>query len=236
VPANELTGLLPGEVFVHRNVANVVVHSDLNALSTIQFAVDVLKVEHIIVVGHYGCGGVRAAMRNTRVGLADNWLRHVQDVRDAHRAGWTTCTPDAGRRAGELNVLEQARNVCPPPWCRTPGPRPGGGRARLGLRAAQRPAEDLSDDRLDRRRPPQAQAYATALAGIHARYLKQPDVPATAHRQPRLRHRPGAEDGFNRHYRLFREASAAPSTASSRPTGWASNGRSASASSSTTSG
>jgi carbonic anhydrase len=85
VPANEITGLDPGEVFVHRNVANLVVHSDLNALSTIQFAVEHLKVEHIMVVGHYGCAGVRAALRGTRIGLADNWLRHVQDVRLRHR-------------------------------------------------------------------------------------------------------------------------------------------------------
>ena len=85
VPANQIVGLAPGEVFVHRNVANVVVHSDLNCLSVIQFAVDVLKVEHIIVVGHYGCSGVQAALDGTRIGLADNWLRHVQDVRDKHR-------------------------------------------------------------------------------------------------------------------------------------------------------
>src|SRR5687768_17656245 len=85
VPANQITGLQPGEVFVHRNIANVVVHTDLNCLSTIQFAVDVLKVEHILVVGHYGCGGVHAALTGTRVGLADNWLRHVGDVAAKHR-------------------------------------------------------------------------------------------------------------------------------------------------------
>ena len=112
VPANEITGLDPGEVFVHRNVANVVVHSDLNALSTIQFAVEHLKVEHIIVVGHYGCAGVRAAMRGIRVGLADNWLRHIQDVRDRHREV-LDLIPEHGRAAAlcELNVIEQVVNV-----------------------------------------------------------------------------------------------------------------------------
>ncbi|NBQ87694.1 MAG: carbonate dehydratase [Betaproteobacteria bacterium] len=101
VPANQITGLDPGEVFVHRNVANVVVHSDLNALSVIQFAVDHLKVEHIIVVGHYGCGGVLAALRGTRVGLADNWLRHVHDVKMRHR-----------RRLDHLDVAEQEDVLC----------------------------------------------------------------------------------------------------------------------------
>jgi carbonic anhydrase len=112
VPANEITGLDPGEVFVHRNVANVVVHSDLNALSTIQFAVEHLKVEHIIVVGHYGCAGVRAALRGIRVGLADNWLRHVQDVRLRHRKRLDHL-PQAEQEniLCEMNVIEQVGNV-----------------------------------------------------------------------------------------------------------------------------
>jgi carbonic anhydrase len=113
VPANELVGLLPGELFVHRNVANLLVHSDLNALSVIQYAVDALKVSHIIVVGHSNCGGVRAAMENRRAGLVDNWLRHVQDVRDLHE-GFLAGLPENLRVDAlvELNVLEQARNVC----------------------------------------------------------------------------------------------------------------------------
>lgn len=113
VPANELVGLLPGELFVHRNVANVVVHSDLNCLSVIQFATDMLKVEHIIVVGHSGCGGVAAALHDTRVGLADNWIRHVQDVRNRHQSWLDTVAP--ARRVNalcELNVIEQVLNAC----------------------------------------------------------------------------------------------------------------------------
>lgn len=112
VPANEITGLDPGEVFVHRNVANLVVHSDLNALSVIQYAVDHLKVEHIMVVGHYGCGGVLAAARNQRVGLADNWLRHVQDVRLRHRQRLNHLpTPEMENALCEMNVIEQVGNV-----------------------------------------------------------------------------------------------------------------------------
>jgi carbonic anhydrase len=113
VPANELVDLLPGELFVHRNVANVVVHSDLNALSVIQFATDMLKVKHIIVVGHSRCGGVAAALHDIRIGLADNWIRHVQDVRKRHQP-WLDRLPVEQRvdALGELNVIEQARNVC----------------------------------------------------------------------------------------------------------------------------
>jgi carbonic anhydrase len=113
VPANDLVGLLPGELFVHRNVANLLVHSDLNALSVIQYAVDALQVSHIIVVGHSNCGGVRSAMLNTRAGLVDNWLRHVQDVRDAHEGFLAGLHESLQVNAlVELNVLEQARNVC----------------------------------------------------------------------------------------------------------------------------
>ena len=112
VPASEIAGLDPGEVFVHRNVANVVVPSDLNALSTIQFAVEHLKVEHIMVVGHYGCAGVRAAMRGLRVGLADNWLRHVHDVRLRHRKRLDHLPPEVQEDIlCEMNVIEQVGNV-----------------------------------------------------------------------------------------------------------------------------
>ncbi len=113
VPANELVNLAPGDLFVHRNVANVVVHSDLNCLSVVQFAIDVLKIEHIIVVGHSNCSGVTAALEDRRVGLADNWIRHVQDVRNRH--GEWLATVAAMQRIDalcELNVVEQARNVC----------------------------------------------------------------------------------------------------------------------------
>jgi carbonic anhydrase len=114
VPANEILGLLPGEVFVHRNIANVVVHSDLNCLSVIQFAVDVLKVKHIMVVGHYGCGGVGAVLRCERVGLADNWLHHVQDVREKHTSCLCALSDESARSARlcELNVVEQVAHVC----------------------------------------------------------------------------------------------------------------------------
>jgi carbonic anhydrase len=113
VPANELVDLAPGELFVHRNVANVVVHSDLNCLSVIQFATDVLQVKHIIVVGHSNCGGVVAAMKGRRIGLADNWIRHVQDVRNRHHAWLETVAPaDRVNALCELNVVEQALNVC----------------------------------------------------------------------------------------------------------------------------
>ena len=113
VPANQIVGLLPGDMFVHRNVANVVVHTDLNCLSTIQFAVDVLRVEHIIVCGHYGCGGVLAALQNSKLGLIDNWLRHVQDVRAKHRSQVDSLSSEAEQHARlcELNVIEQVANV-----------------------------------------------------------------------------------------------------------------------------
>lgn len=113
VPANEIVGLLPGELFVHRNVANIVVHTDLNCLSTIQFAVEVLRVGHIIVCGHYGCGGVLAALRDDKLGLIDNWLRHVQDVRWRNQKQLDGIQTTAGRheRLCELNVLEQVINV-----------------------------------------------------------------------------------------------------------------------------
>jgi len=114
VPANEIVGLHPGELFVHRNVANVVVHSDLNCLSVLQYAVDVLRVEHVIVCGHYGCGGVEAAWKRTPLGLIDNWLRHVQDVAERHADLLTRGMNEAQctSRLAELNVIDQVANVC----------------------------------------------------------------------------------------------------------------------------
>ena len=113
VPANQIVGLAPGELFVHRNVSNVVVHTDLNCLAVLQFAVDVLRVKHVIVCGHYGCGGVLAALRDEKLGLIDNWLRHVQDVGATHRAELEKLSGERDRlaRLCELNVIEQVRNV-----------------------------------------------------------------------------------------------------------------------------
>ncbi|HVO00020.1 MAG TPA: carbonate dehydratase [Steroidobacteraceae bacterium] len=114
VPANEIVGLLPGELFVHRNVGNLVVHTDLNCLSVMQFAIDILKVRHVIVCGHYGCSGVRAAFRRERIGLSDNWLRHVQDVSQKHAQALALAGDEAAAsdRLCELNVIEQVANVC----------------------------------------------------------------------------------------------------------------------------
>ncbi len=113
VPANEIVGLAPGELFVHRNVANVVAHTDLNCLSVLQYAVDVLGVKHVIVTGHYGCGGVRAAFEGARLGLIDNWLRHVDDVKRRHESELAALSATrAVDRLCELNVIEQARHVC----------------------------------------------------------------------------------------------------------------------------
>lgn len=114
VPANEIVGLMPGELFVHRNVSNLVVHSDLNCLSVLQYAVEVLRVEHVIVCGHYGCGGVAAALADDELGLIDNWLRHIRDIRARHERELSAITDreERLRRMCELNVIEQAHNVC----------------------------------------------------------------------------------------------------------------------------
>jgi len=112
VPANQIVGLLPGDLFVHRNVANLVVHTDLNCLSVMQFAVEILKVRHVIVCGHYGCSGVRAALQRDRLGLSDNWLRHLQDVRQKHAERLEGDPGQAADRLCELNVIEQVANVC----------------------------------------------------------------------------------------------------------------------------
>jgi carbonic anhydrase len=129
VPANEIVGLDPGELFVHRNVANVVVHTDLNCLSVLQFAIDVLKVKHVIVCGHYGCGGIRAALEKDQHGLIDNWLRHVQDVARAHEVKLNSISDFDARvdKLCELNVIDQVQNVArttivQDAWRRGPGP------------------------------------------------------------------------------------------------------------------
>ncbi len=178
VPANELVGLLPGELFVHRNVANVVVHSDMNALSVIQFAVDGLKVQHIIVVGHSNCGGVKAALLDARTGLVDNWLRHVQDVRN-HHSEWleSIAVEQRVNALCELNVLEQARNVCRTTvvrdaWMRGQGVVVHGWVYGLhnGL---------LQDLRMTVRQGSDIQpAYAAALAALTARYVSEPSANA----------------------------------------------------------
>ena len=173
VPANELVDLLPGELFVHRNVANLLVHSDLNALSVIQYAVDVLGVQHIIVVGHSNCGGIRAAMTNQRAGLVDNWLRHVQDVRDAHEGFLAGLPTDLQVNAlVELNVLEQARNVTRTTVVRDAWQRGQGVVVHgwvYGLHNGL-----LDDLRINAGSADQVGlAYDTALAGIKQRYRQQ---------------------------------------------------------------
>ena len=166
VPANQITGLEPGEVFVHRNVANVVVPTDLNCLSTIQFAVDQLKVEHLMVVGHYGCGGVQAALENTRVGLADNWLRHIKDVRDRHARSAGPRCPRQHRLDAlcELNVIEQVMNVAhttvmQDAWARGQNAHA----ARLGLWPERRPAAGPAHVTRRRRL---AEAHARAVNAV----------------------------------------------------------------------
>ncbi len=172
VPANDLVDLAPGELFVHRNVANVVVHSDLNCLSVIQFATDVLQVKHIIVVGHSRCGGVIAALENRRVGLADNWIRHVQDVRNRH-ATWLESLPGIRRVDAlcELNVVEQALNVCQTTVVRDAWQR---GQELVvhgwvyGLQNGLLQDLDMTVTRLD----DASAAYETAIAAVHARYAE----------------------------------------------------------------
>ena len=114
VPANEIVNLLPGELFVHRNIANIVVHTDLNCLSVTQYAVDVLKVKHIIVCGHYGCGGIQAALKSARLGLCDNWIRHIKDIYDKHSVRIDKAADEKSKAdlLCELNVIEQVLNVC----------------------------------------------------------------------------------------------------------------------------
>ncbi|HEY4957155.1 MAG TPA: carbonate dehydratase [Caldimonas sp.] len=177
VPANDLVDLAPGELFVHRNVANVVVHSDLNCLSVIQFATDVLQVKHIIVVGHSQCSGVIAALEDRRVGLADNWIRHVQDVRNRH-AGWLDTVPAASRVNAlcELNVVEQALNVCQTTVVQDAWQR---GQELVvhgwvyGLQNGLLQDLAMTVSRLD----DTGVAYEAALAAVHARYALAEPAP-----------------------------------------------------------
>lgn len=174
VPANEIVGLLPGELFVHRNVANVVVHSDLNCLSVMEFAIDSLQVKHIMVVGHYGCSGVAAAMQNQRIGIADNWLRHVQDVRNQHRE-WLYSLPDGPLRLDalcELNVLEQSLNVCQTTVVQDAWAR---GQEVVVHGWVYGLHNGLINDMCMSVKSPDALAgaYAEALANLHARYAER---------------------------------------------------------------
>ena len=184
VPANELVDLLPGELFVHRNVANVVVHSDLNCLSVIQFATDLLKVKHIIIVGHSGCGGVGAALNDVRVGLADNWIRHVQDVRNRHRL-WLETVPVARRVDAlcELNVVEQALNACQTTVVRDAWAR---GQELVVHGWFYGLANGLLQDlQMTVSGPDEMNAtYDRAIAAVHGRYPPDDDPEATASRRP----------------------------------------------------
>lgn len=158
VPANDIVGLLPGELFVHRNVANLVIHTDLNCLAMLQYAVEVLRVEHVIVCGHYGCGGVRAALLNKRLGLIDNWLRHVQDVMHKH-AALLEGLPDDEQRLDtlcELNVIEQVVNVAQTTVIQSAWERPGSGDPRLDLPHLRWPAARPASVRQERGRTPGA--------------------------------------------------------------------------------
>jgi carbonic anhydrase len=180
VPANELVDLLPGEMFVHRNLANVVVHSDLNCLSVIQFATDLLKVGHIIVVGPSGCGGVTAAMKDLRIGLADNWIRHVRDVNRRHR-DWLETVPSESRIDAlcELNVVEQAFNVCQTTvvqdaWARGQPLVVHGWFYGLGNGL-------LQDLKMTVSRAAEMRAtFERAIAGVHARYGAEPGADTRA--------------------------------------------------------
>ena len=177
VPANQITGLDPGEVFVHRNVANVVVPTDLNCLSTVQFAVDVLKVEHLMVVGHYGCGGVLAALRDTRVGLADNWLRHIKDVRDKH-ATLLSALPEAHRHdAVRTQRHRQVVNVAQTTVLQDARARSGRGPARLGLRPQGRPGAGPAHDCARRRGGPPGRGWRGPPARLSLPALPPPAPP-----------------------------------------------------------